>query len=107
LEQFLDIQEPDYVTACRRLLHLPVLSLNEREVVLLDGVVADDRSVKYASVLDLFMTPAEVMSALGRGNLVEVRGRFLTVFQGTELIDIIECRCDQFGPKVPLLLTWS
>lgn len=107
LEQFLVTQEPDYAAACRRLLHLPVLSLNEREVVLLDGVVAGDRSVNYSSVLDLFMTPAEIMSTLTRGNSVEIRGRFLTVLQDSELIDIFECRCDQFGPKVPLLLTWS
>jgi hypothetical protein len=106
LEQFLGTQEPDYAAACRRLLHLPVVSLNEREVVLLDGVVGN-RSVKYSSALDLFMTPAEIMNALRRGNLVEMRGRFLAVFQDTELIDIFECRCDQFGPKVPLLLTWS
>jgi hypothetical protein len=106
LEQFLDECEPDYTAACRKLLGLPVLSLNEREVVLLDGDSCCPGSAKYTSVQDLFMTPPEVMRALEKGNSVEIRGRFLAVLSDAEPIEIFECRCDQFGPRVPLLLTW-
>lgn len=107
LEQFLDEQEPDYTATCRKLLGLPVLSLNEREVALIDSSSASDHTARYTSALNLFMTPPEVMDALEKGNVIQIRGRFLAVLRDTELLEMFECRCDQFGPKIPLLLTWG
>lgn len=107
LAKFLDGCEPEYVAACRQLLRKPVLSLNEREIVVLDGVFVDDRRVKYRDAIDLFAMPQDVLGAIRAGNIIEVRGRFVLVFRNRELVETFECRCDEFGPRVPLLIGWA
>ena len=61
---------------------------------------------EYASALDLFSTPDQTMRAINAGNIIEIRGRFAVVFRDKELVDTLECRCDEFGPRVPLLVSW-
>jgi hypothetical protein len=107
LEKFLASREPAYAAACRQLLHKPVLSLNEREIVVLDGTFVGECRVAYRDAVDLFATPEPVLRAIRAGNTVEIRGRFVLVFRNRELVDVIECRCDEFGPRVPLLIRWS
>ena len=58
-----------------------MLSLNERELVLLDGACVDQGRAEYASALDLFSTPDQTMRAINAGNLIEIRGRFAVVFR--------------------------
>jgi len=107
LAKFLDGCEPDYAAACRQLLHKPVLSLNEREIAILDGVFVDHCRVKYRDAIDLFAMPGPVLQAMKAGNIIEVRGRFVLVFRNQELVDTFECRCDEYGPRVPLLIAWA
>ena len=106
LVQVLERSEPQFAGACQQLLRKPVLSLNERELVLLDGACVDQGRVEYASALDLFSTPDQTMRAINAGNIIEIRGRFAVVFRDKELVDTLECRCDEFGPRVPLLVSW-
>jgi hypothetical protein len=106
LFNFLKYIEPEYSDLCWELLHKPVLSLNERENVLFDGSV-NNGHIRYESALNLFLTPAPKMNAIREGNVVEIRGRFVVVLRNREVVDIFECRCDEFGPQVPLLMTWS
>jgi hypothetical protein len=105
--QMLERTEPEYAGNCFELLRKPVLSLNEREVVLLDGAVTGPGQISYASAANLFATPKSELDAIKAGNTIEIRGRFVTVFRNKELVEVIECRCDEFGPKVPLLITWT
>jgi hypothetical protein len=107
LLSFLEGSEPDYAAACRALLGMPVLSLNEREIVALDGAAIGEGRLRYRAAADLFATAAPVMAALAAGNIVETRGRFLLVFRDAELVDSFECRADEYGPRVPLLLSWN
>lgn len=107
LEDFLRRNEPEYASACSRLLRKHVLALNEREIVLLDNACIDDGRVTYKRALNLFWTPGAILDAINRGNTLELRGRFLTVFRDSDLIDVFECRCDEFGPRVPLLFSWT
>lgn len=99
--------EPEYFALCFELLRKPVLSLNERENVLLDGERIGENLVKYTSALNLFATPDPVLKAIGQGNVIEIRGRFVAVLHNSDVIDVFECRCDEFGPRVPLLFFWS
>ena len=105
LVQVLERSEPQFAGACQQLLRKPVLSLNERELVLLDGACVDQGQVEYASALDLFSTPDQTMRAINAGNIIEIRGRFAVVFRDKELVDTLDA-CDEFGPRVPLLVSW-
>ena len=106
LAEFLGRTEPEYATACLELLRKPVLSLNEREIVVLDGVGIREKRVRYTGSMNLFSTPEHVLGAIRDGNVVEIRGRFVVVCRDAELVDVFECRCDSFGPHVPLLIDW-
>jgi hypothetical protein len=107
LTDFLKRREPTYIAACLKLLQKPVLSLNEREIMVFDGVALDDGRIDYCGVKDLFSTPPAILQAVKQGNRIEVRGRFVVIYRGKEVVDAIECRCDEFGPRVPLLLNWA
>jgi hypothetical protein len=107
LLEILEKHEPEYSAACRVLLKKPILSLNEREILLLDGETVGNRRVGYKGVVDLFSTPTSIIDRVLEGNAVEVRGRYLIVLRDTEIIATIECRCDEFGPRIPLLIEWA
>jgi hypothetical protein len=106
LLRYLDETEPEYAAACRILLRKPVLSLNEREIIVLDGERLGDKGLRYRGAIDLFSAPAHLMTALGQGDRLELRGRFVAILRGSQLIETVECRCDAFGPQIPLLLSW-
>jgi hypothetical protein len=105
--EFLQHTEPEYVAICRELLHKPVLTLNERDVVVLDGTVTGKNRIRYTGLRNLFTTPEAMLKIIRAGNRIEIRGHFVVVFREDELVDTIECRCDEFGPRVPLLLAWT
>jgi hypothetical protein len=107
LLKFLWQHEPDYAAACLRLLRKPVLSLNEREIILLDGTFLTKDRVIYRDALDLFSTPKDVVQTIKSGNAVELRGQYVLVFHDSDLVDVLECRCDRYGPRIPLLINWT
>jgi len=84
-----------------------VLSLNEREIVLLDGDVLEPAVVKYRAAINLFSMPDAKLNVIKAGNTIEIRGRFVSVFRNKEVVKVFECRCDEFGPQVPILLSWA
>ena len=106
LESWLQRWEPEFAAACRELLVKPVLSLNEHEIVVLEGRVVDGSRAEYTDAMNLFATDDSTMRRIKAGNVIELRGRFVAILRGTKVVDALECRCDQFGPRVPLLIDW-
>jgi len=106
LMEYLMREEPEYAAAAERLLRMPVLALNEREVIVLDGAPADG-GFAYSTAADLFSVPSDVMRAIEGGDRLEIHGRFIRVLRGRELVGVFECRTDEFGPRVPMLVTWQ
>jgi hypothetical protein len=105
--QFLERTEPEYAAWCFEFLHKPVLCFNEREVVLWEGRVVGPGQVKYDGAANLFSMPERKLDSIKAGNTIEIRERFVAVFRNKELVEVLEYRCDEFGPQVPLLISWS
>jgi hypothetical protein len=63
--------------------------------------------VEYSDAMNLLATPDSTMKRIKSGNAIELRGRFVAILRGTKLVDTLECRCDDFGPRIPLLIDWT
>lgn len=100
---------PELVKGIDNLLQRHYLILSEWEIFMFSGSRYNGERLSYS---DVWIVPTNrpdegLYRSLQAGDMLEVDGSILRIFQKGMVTNAILCRSDRFGPQVPMILDFS